>query len=133
MNPKNNHDSLAVQLKDDYWYSSIVMIFVRLIGDNFCDNVHFFFFYWSKIIEREIKKENKNTMWVWERNSFESCYKMVVKISFLLQYQQTIFHPTRVGSVWLKRHKEERKREEGNIEERVIVSCLEWREIGKRD
>jgi hypothetical protein len=35
--------------------------------------------------------------------------------------------------VWLKRNKEERKKEERNREEIVIFSCLEYREIKKRD
>ena len=38
------------------------MIFEELFGNNFCDNLSFISFHWSKTIERKRKRENKNIM-----------------------------------------------------------------------
>jgi len=64
-----------------------VMIFEQLFGDNFCDNLPFLSSYWSKIIERKRKRENKNIMWVWKRRLYKSYHKMDVQISFLYMYK----------------------------------------------
>jgi len=59
------------------------MIYVHLSNDNFGDNHVFLFSYWSTTMEREKGREMIRTTCEYER---ESCQKMVVQISFLINY-----------------------------------------------
>jgi len=71
---------------------------------NFCDNLFFLLFFWSKTMERKKGRENKKIMWVWERKLSKNCHKVVVQISFLFQFYPPVLlasiFPLHINSIF---------------------------------
>jgi len=80
------------------------VIIVQSFDDNFYDNLPFLISYWPKTIERIMKIEDKNIMWVWKRKLF----KIVAQISFIylkgiwptLQYNTLDASPNQVSNTF---------------------------------